>query len=163
MAKKTEVTTVTVVATGNQVSIPKTSAQVAETIEMLKKQLEILKGGKEESISLEIYYKEHNIKNVDKVSTLLEIASAIEERNAAYNKQVKRYELEGKIQPFSVSEKSAEDWDKIIEKAINEKLNSSQIKNLESAIESLSKHLSAEDQLAADLAKVMSTAGQLIA
>lgn len=154
---------VAVVASGS-VFIPTTRDEVPAAIEALKAKLAELKGNSEEKISTDISYNNRNISKVETVSELLEISSAVQSRNKAFNEEITRFKLEGaNVKKFEVSEKNAEDWVKIIAKAINELLNKKQIVKIESAIKELSQHLDAETKLQNTLAGIMGDASQPIA
>jgi hypothetical protein len=160
---KKETTTVTTVNTTSLV-IPKNSQEVSVTIEQLKTQLAILKGNREDSISLDISYDNgDNIKNVSTVGRLLEISSALHTRNDSYNREVARYNLQDKnIAPFKVANKTVSEWEKIIDKAIHELINKVKIEKIESAIKNLSKHLSEEERLANDLKSIAESVTEYI-
>lgn len=143
--------------------IPKNSAEVSATIEQLKKTLVELKGNREDSISLDIDYNGNNIKSVKSVGLLLEISSAIHSRNEAYSVEIARYKLTDRnIAPFKVSDKTVSDWEKIIDKAINELINKTQIEKIENAIQKLSKHISEEEKLANDLKSIAESVTEYI-
>lgn len=147
----------------NQLMIPVTKADVPKAIEMLKKQLAAKKGNMDEKISLDILYNGKNIKNVDSVKELMEISASINARAIAYQAELVRYGLDkANIAPFTQSDKTPEEWVKIIQKAANELINRSEITRLENAISKLSKHLDAETQLANELAEIISSAEEAI-
>lgn len=166
MSKKTSVNTnKTAVATANSgaLMIPVTKQDVPQAIEVLKAQLAAKKGNIDETISLDISYSGKNIKNVDSVKELMEISASINARAVAYQAELVRYGLDkANIASFSVSDKTAAEWVKIISKASNELINKSEITRLENAITKLSKHLDAETQLANELAEIMSSASEAI-
>ena len=165
MSNKANKTNKTAVSTINTAAlmVPTTKADVPQAIEMLKAQLAAKKGNIDETISLDISYNGKNIKNVDSVKELMEISASINARAAAYQVELVRYGLDkANIAAFSVSDKTAEEWIKIIGKASNELINKSEITRLENAITKLSKHLDAETQLANELAEIMSTASEAI-
>ena len=159
--KNTEVAVATIAAPINKAGVP-------AVLEQLKAQLKALKGDVKNTISLDINYSTGlggssiNIKSVTKVSDLLTISSAIQARNAAYNEEVVRFDLVGKIEAFKVSEKTAEEWVAIITKAISELLNKTQISKLEDAISKLSKYEDEETRLARELAEIVGNANSLI-
>lgn len=159
--KSTEVAVATIAAPINKAGVP-------AVLEQLKAQLKVLKGDVKSTISLNINYSggagssSINIKDVSKVSDLLAISSAVQARNAAYNVEVVRYDLVGKIEGFKVSEKTAEEWVAIITKAISELLNKTQISKLEDAITKLSKYEDEETRLARELAEIVGNANSLI-
>ena len=143
--------------------VPKSAADVPQAIEMLKVQLAAKKGNIDESISLDISYNGKNIKNVDSVKELMEISASINARSTAYQAELVRYNLDNaNIAPFTVSDKTAEEWVKIIGKASNELINKSEITRLENAISKLSNHLDAETKLANELAEIMTSASAAI-
>lgn len=135
-----------------------TQEDVPAMIEQLKAQLAKLKGNSNDQISLNISYNGTNISKVTTVKELLEIDSSIQARAAAYNERVKARKLEGRVQEFTVSEKNAEQWDKIIEKAVNELINKTQINQIENAIKELHNHLDANTRLQNKLAELMGSA-----
>jgi hypothetical protein len=150
MAKSTEKKDVTVFKT------PTSTKDVPQAIEALKERLKALKGKEDEKISIDISYNHTNIKTVKSVSELLEISSAVHARSDAYDKEIERYKLSEKnIKNFEVSGKSVNQWEKIIEKAINELINKTQIDKIQSAITELSKHLDAETKLQNTLKNIM--------
>jgi hypothetical protein len=153
----------TAVATTNDSVMPITKADVPAAIEKLEAQLAALRGNRDEEISLNISYNGTNIKDVTTVKELLEISSSINARSAAYAVEAERYNVVAKVRPFMVSEKTAEEWVKIIGKAINELINKKQIETLESAIKKMSKHLDEETKLQKELAEIMQLASEKIA
>ena len=147
----------------NQINVPKTAQEVPIVIEQLKVQLAALKGNTEEKISLDVEYDGEKIKDIKTVKELLSISASLHARNAAYNVEIIRYGLENaNIQPFSQEDKTVEEWNKIIAKAINELINAVQIKNLEDAISGLSEHLDAETKLQMKLEKLVTGASQFV-
>lgn len=162
MLKKTTKTPATV-TNSVDLFVPTAKADVPKAIEILKAQLAAKKGNIDETISLDINYGSTNIKNVNSVKELMEISASINARAVAYQAELVRYGLDKvNIAPFTVSDKSAEEWVKIIAKAANELINKSEITRLENAISKLSKHLDAETQLANELADIMSSASEAI-
>ncbi len=156
MAKKT--TAVAKVGTGLEL----TPENVTATIDKLKAQLQALKKGVPEALSLDISYNGTNIKNVTKVSELLEISASIHARNEAYNAEAKRYGVEGKVKEFTVSEKTASQWKEIIEKAIFELVNKKQIEQIEAAIQKLSKFEDEKTQLQREFEGIVGSASELL-
>lgn len=156
MAKKT--TAVAKVSTGLEL----TPENVTATINKLKAQLETLKKGVPEALSLDITYNGTNIKNVTKVSELLEISASIHARNEAYNTEAKRYGVEGKVKEFTVSDKTASQWKEIIDKAIFELVNKKQIEQIEAAIKKLSKFEDEKTQLQREFEGIVGSASELL-
>lgn len=150
------------VAKTTTTGFPVTKDQVPEAIERLKEQLAQLKGDQKDKISLDVSYKGTVIKNVTTVKELLEISASVKARGRAYQEEVKHFKLEGKVQAFSDSEKTVDEWDAIIAKAIFELINKVQITKIEDAIKRLSTHLDEETKLANDLADIMSGAAEAI-
>jgi len=147
------------VVNNTNVLVPRTSADVPQAIEALKQQLKVLKSNVEEKVSTDISYNGTNVKSIKSVKELLEISASIEARSEAYSRQMSKYGLDAsKIQPWSQSEKTAEQWFEIIKKAIFELTNAKQIETLENAIKKLSSHLDAETKLQNDLAEIMASA-----
>lgn len=144
------------------IKIPTSPKEVPATIEALKAQLAILKGSEDKEVSTDIAYDHRNIKDIPKVSDLLAISSSIKARSAAFNVEVKAFGLEGQIKPFTQTEKTAEEWDVILKKAVNELINKTQIEKLENAIKKLSNHLDAETKLRNELAGIVDDAAGLI-
>lgn len=158
-AKNNKSTAVATVGNNSNVMIPRTSADVPQAIEALKAQLASLKCNTEEKVSTDINYNGTNVKNVKSVKELLEISASIAARSRQYDEELVRYQLDAKlIQPWSQSEKSADQWFGIIKKAVFELTNAKQIETLENAIAKLSKHLDAETRLQNDLAEIMASA-----
>lgn len=139
-----------------------TPENVTATIDKLKAQLLTLKKGVPESLSLDISYNGTNIKNVTKVSELLEISASIHARNEAYNVEAKRYGVDGKVKHFTVSEKTASQWKEIIDKAIFELVNKKQIEQIESAIKKLSKFEDEKTQLQREFEGIVGSASELL-
>lgn len=138
-----------------------TKDNVPALIKHLEDQLEVLQGNVDKSISTDVTYNGTNISKVTKVSELLEISASIHARGKAYQEEIKRYGLEDKrIAPFKTNERTVEEWAEIIEKAINELLNSKQINQLKDSIAKLSRHVDAETQLQRELAGIMNSASQ---
>lgn len=145
-------------------TVPTTKADVPGTIKLLQEKLDSLKGTKEDKVSLDISYNGINIKNVKTVGELLEISSSVHARAAAYNAEIVRYKLtDMNIKAFTVSDKTSEEWAKVIDKAIFELINSSEIAKLESAIKKLSNHLDEATKFQNELAEIMAGAGEAIA
>jgi hypothetical protein len=151
---------------GAKLVIPTTRDQVPQAIEALKKQLAKLKGGEEESLSLDITSKSGggtNIKNVTTVTEILEISASIHAREKAFNQEIKRFKLSDmNIKPFEEDGKSVKHWDKVLAKAINTIINAGKIKVLEDSIAGLSKHLDEETKLQNELSEIMNNASQYI-
>ena len=145
-----------------EIRIPTSAKEVPATIEGLKVRLASLKGNEDVKVSTDITYDHRNIKDITTVSDLLAISASIKARSKAFNEEVVAFGLEGKIKPFTHSEKTAEDWDLILKKAVNELINKTQIKQIEDAISKLSNHLDAETKLKNELAGLVESASGLI-
>lgn len=158
MAKTTKTAEVAKVTTGLEL----TPENVTATINKLKAQLNDLRKSQPEAVSLDITYNGTNIKNVTKVSELLEISASIHARSAAYNVEITRYGLEGKVKEFTVSEKTASQWREIIEKAIFELVNKKQIEQIEAAIKKLSKFEDEKTQLQREFEGIVGSASELL-
>lgn len=143
---------------------PKTAQDIPATIEALKKQLAALKGTKDEEVKTDVQYDDStNIKQVTSVKKLLEIMSSIRSREAAYQRELIRYpQLADKIAAWDHKGKSLNQWQKIIDKAVNELFNKAQIEKIQGAISQLEEHLSAEDKLKKTLDNVYNSATSLI-
>jgi molybdopterin converting factor small subunit len=159
MATKTKNTPATVTTTGLEL----TPENVTSTIDSLKAQLSKLKSNVLEAVSTNIDYNGTNIKDVTKVSELLEISSSIHARNAAYSVEAQRYAVEGKVKAFTVNEKSVIQWKEIIEKAIFELVNKKQIDQIEAAIKRLSKFEDEKTQLQREFDGIVGSASELLA
>jgi hypothetical protein len=161
MAKK--VSTAPAVVEVSTIAIPKTTKEVSATIANLKDQLKLLKGNKEEEISLDVDYQGNVIKNVETVNELLQISASLHARATAYGVELERYNLQDKkIQPFTESNLSVEKWEKVISQAIFELMNRKQIEKIESAIKSLSKFEDEETKLKNELENIMKSASELV-
>jgi len=158
MSKKT--TTPAVASTTNLALTPE---NVTLTIDSLKSQLAKLKSNVPEAVSTNIDYNGTNVKDVTKVSELLEISASIHARGAAYIEETKRYNVEGKVKDFTVSEKTVSQWKEIIEKAIFELVNKKQIQQIESAIKRLSKFEDEKTQLQREFDGIVGSASELLA
>lgn len=156
MAKKVE----TAVETVNSIEL--TPSNVTSTINDLKAKLTALRSSAPEAVSLEIDYNGTTIKNVTKVSELLEISASIHARSIAYDAEIERFNLNGKVKSFSHSEKSVKQWEEIIEKAIFELVNKKQIEQIESAIEKLSKFEDEKTQLQREFDSIVGNASELL-
>jgi hypothetical protein len=159
MATKVKNTPATVTTTG----LALTPENVTSTIDSLKTQLSKLKSNVPKTVSTNINYNGTNIKDVTKVSELLEISSSIHARNAAYNVEAQRYAVEGKVKGFTVNEKSVSQWKEIIEKAIFELINKKQIDQIEAAIKKLSKFEDEKTQLQREFADIVVSTTELLA
>jgi len=159
MATKVKNTPAKVTTTG----LALTPENVTSTIDSLKTQLSKLKSNVPETVSTNINYNGTNIKDVTKVSELLEISSSIHARNAAYNVEAQRYAVEGKVKGFTVNEKSVSQWKEIIEKAIFELVNKKQIDQIEAAIKRLSKFEDEKTQLQREFDGIVGSASELLA
>jgi succinylglutamate desuccinylase len=152
---------VTLPSTESTISVPVTKADVPETLKQLKAQLAKLKGeAGDEKISLEISYQGTKISSIKSIKKLMEISASIMARAAAYDVEVKRYSLEGKVEEFSADDYSAAHWTKVISRAVTELINETQIAQLENAIKELSEFLSDEEKLANKLANIMQMAAK---
>lgn len=161
MAKNTKTTAVSKTAISKVDGISLTKDNVPSLIEHLEKQLEALEGNTDKSVSTDVTYYGTNISKVTKVSELLEISASIHARGKAYQEEIKRYNLGDKrIAPFKTNERTVEEWSNIIDKAINELLNSKQIAQLKDSIAKLSNHVDAETKLQRELAGIMNAATQ---
>lgn len=159
--EKVKSSTEVVVVDPKSLLIPSTTAQVPDAIEALKAQLKALKGQNDDTLSLDVSYEGTNISKVTSVRELLMISMSIHKKSEAYNQEISRYGLEAmNIAPFD--ETPIEKWEKIIQKAINELVNKTQIAKLENAIKALSNHLDAETKLKNELEGIMNTATQAI-
>ena len=165
MSKATKTTNKTAVSTINTaaISAPTTQAELPATIAQLKALLAEKRGTVDETISLDISYNGKNIKNVDSVNELMEISASIFARNEAnVNARVRHNVANRNIAPFTVSDKTADEWMKIIDKAVNELLNKVEIANIEEAIKDFEDCLSTQDKLAAKLANNMAKVNSII-
>lgn len=156
MTKKT--TAVAKVTTGLEL----TPENVTLTIDNLKAQLAELKKDQPEAVSLDITYQSTNIKNITKISELLEISASIHARDLAYKAEVSRYGLDGKVKEFTVSDKTASQWKEIISKAIFELVNKKKIEQLENAIKKLSKFEDEKTQLQREFEGIVGSASELL-
>ena len=153
--------TATAVATVNS-GIELTPENVTSTIDGLKAKLQALRSSAPEAVSLEIDYNGTTIKTVTKVSELLEISASIHARSAAYDSEIERFNLKGKVKPFTASEKTVSQWKEIIEKAIFELVNKKQIEQIESAIKKLSKFEDEKTQLQREFDNIVGNASELL-
>lgn len=135
-------------------------AQVPSMIESLQKQLKELEGETDETVSLDIKYDNRNIKDITSVSELLMISSSLRSREKAFNEEVKRYDLQEVVKPFSQSDKTVAYWDKVITKAIKELVNKEKIALLKESIKKLSKHLDEKTKLERELNEIMELASK---
>lgn len=136
--------------------IPRKKSEVPAAIKSLEAQLKVLRGNIDETVSLDVTYDRGIvIKDVETVGKLLEISASITARSAAYAVEAKRYKVDGKVQEFTQSGKTVEEWYKIIDKAVNELINKVKIQKLESAIKGLSEFLDEDTKLANKLTSIM--------
>lgn len=166
MSKKNVNTTKTqalsTVNTGS-ISAPTTQAELPATIAQLKALLAEKRGTVDETISLDISYNGKNIKSIDQVGELMEISASINARNLAYREALVRHNLgDRNIAPFSVSDKTAEEWMAIIDKAANELINKVEISAIEETIKDFEDCLSAQDKMAAKMANNMARMNSII-
>lgn len=164
MAKKVE--TAAVATIGSSVAL--TPENVTSTIDGLKAKLAELRSSSPEAVSTNIEYTfgsglSVNIKDVNKVGELLEISSSVETRSLAYDRAAKRHKVEGKVKPFSQSDKTLDQWMEIIDKAIFELINKKQIEQIESAIKKLSKFEDEKTQLQREFDSIVGNASELLA
>lgn len=150
-------------ATVSTTGLALTPENVTSTIDSLKSQLSKLKSNVPEAVSTNIDYNGTNIKDVTKVSELLEISSSIHARSAAYNVEAQRYQVEGKVKAFTVNEKSVIQWKEIIEKAIFELVNKKQIDQIEAAIKELSEFEDNKTKLQRKFEGIIGSASELLA
>lgn len=144
------------------VTIPLDKSEVTSLVDKFKAQLAELKKGMPEAVSLDISYNGTTIKNVTKVTELLEISASVNARSAAYDIEAKRYDVAGKVKPFMVSEKTATEWVEIIQKAIFELINKKQIEKLEDAIKKLSKFEDEQTKFQREIGGIMEGAAELL-
>ncbi len=133
--------------------------KIAELKELLAQK----RGTVDETVSLDINYNGKNIKNVDSVRELMDISASIFARGEASDKALVRHNLtERNIAPFTVSDKTVEDWMKIIDKAVNELINKVEITTIEETIKDFEDCLSAQDKMDAKLANNMAKLNAMI-
>jgi len=162
MAKSTKSTAVSTVTTSTGLTVPLDKSEVTSLVDKFKAQLAELKKGMPEAVSLDISYNGTTIKNVTKVTELLEISASVNARSAAYDVEAKRYNVTGKVKAFMVSEKTAPEWVEIIEKAIFELINKKQIEKLEDAIKKLSKFEDEQTKFQREIGGIMEGAAELL-
>lgn len=155
-------TAVSTAITSTGLAIPLDKSEVTSLVDKFKAQLAELKKGAPEAISLDITYNETNIKNVTKITELLEISASVNARSAAYDVEAARYNVTGKVKPFQVSEKTAAEWNEIIKKAIFELINKKQIEKLEDAIKKLSKFEDEQTKFQREIGGIMEGAAELL-
>jgi hypothetical protein len=165
MAKKT--TAVAKTTNTTDLALPLDKAGVTKMIDTFKAKLAELKKEAPEAISLDINYtfgsgSSVNIKNVTKLGELLEISASINARSNAYAVEVKRYGLEGKIKPFTVSDKTAEEWIEIINKAKTELINKTEIEKIEKAIKDLSEFEDEQTKFQRKITGIVESATELL-
>ena len=164
--KSTALSTVT---TSTGLAVPLDKSEVTSLVDKFKAQLAELKKGTAEAVSLDITISwgggSSNIKEVDKVSTLLEISSSVHARAKAYQEEIDRYsslKLKGKVKEFTVSDKTTAEWEEIIQKAIFELINKKQIEKLEDAIQKLSKFEDEQTKFQREIGGIMEGAAELL-
>ena len=162
MAKSTKSTAVSKVTTSTGLAVPLDKSEVTSLVDKFKAQLAELKKGAPEAVSLDITYNGTNVKNVTKVTELLEMSASINARSAAYDAEAARYDVVGKVKPFSVSDKTAPEWIEIIQKAIFELINKKQIEKLEDAIQKLSKFEDEQTKFQREIGGIMEGAAELL-
>lgn len=144
------------VVTATEIAAPKTQAELPATLEQLRALLASKKGTTDATVSLEISYQGKQIKNVTTVSELMEISASIDTRYNAYDRSLTRHNLIDKnIATWSQEGKSYTEWMAIIDKAVTELINKTEIADLEETIKDLEDCLSSQDKLAAKMAKAM--------
>ena len=163
MAKTTRTTVATVNSTSLVPSTALTQAELPAKIAELKELLAQKRGTTDKTISLDISYNGKNIKNVDSVRELMDISASIFARSEASNNALVRHNLTDRnIAPFTVSDKTVEDWMKIIDKAVNELINKVEITTIEDTIRDFEDCLSTQDKMAAKLANNMAKLNAMI-
>jgi hypothetical protein len=147
-------------------SVELTPDNVTSTIDGLKAKLAELRSSAPEAVStnVEVTWGGYNanIKDVTKVSELLEISASIHARAEAFSKEIDRYILTGKVKAFTTSDKTVAQWKEIIEKAIFELVNKKQIEQIESAIKKLSKFEDEKTQLQREFDSIVGNASELL-
>ena len=141
------------VATKNQFS----SANVPNLLEELKQRLESLEVEKGQSFSLDIVYdaSEENIKDIKKVSRLIEIYSGVKSRGLAFKEAGEELGIDlTKVKEFTISGKTVEEWKIIIQKAYSKLTSSREIEKLKLAIKEMEECLSEEDKIAMKIRKI---------
>lgn len=159
---KNKATGLSKAATSTGVAIPLDRTQVTVLLDKLKAELVKLKQGSPEAISLDITYNGTNIKNVTKITELLEISASVNSRSKAYDDEAKRYGVEGKVKAFTVSDKTAVEWVEIIQKAIFELINKKEIEKREAAIAKLSKFEDEQTKFQREIGDIMKDASELL-
>lgn len=161
MAKSTK-STAAKVTTSTGMAVPLDKSEVTSLVDKFKAQLAELKKGAPEAVSTDISYNGVNIKNVAKITELLEISASINARSAAYDAETARYNVVGKVKPFMTTEKTAAEWVEIIQKAIFELINKKQIEKLEDAIKKLSKFEDEQTKFQREIGSIMDGATELL-
>lgn len=144
-----------------------TQESISIQLDKYRKMLAELKQQVPENLSTNIEYitatgSTVNISKVEKLSTLMEISASIQARNTAYEIEVKRYKIEGKVKPFMSNDKTAEQWFEIIEKAVFELMNKNRISQLEKTIDRLSKFEDEKTKLAREINAIVEEASELL-
>jgi hypothetical protein len=81
----------------------------------------------------------------------------------AYNKEIKRYNLEKmNIKPFDLDGRTSDKWEKAIGTQIHQVINQSQIIKTEQAIKDLSQFLSENEKLQTTLANIAGSVTEFI-
>ena len=128
---------------GQEVSVVEMGS-VPDMLSSLQKQLKDVRTKTDDGISLDVDYNGVRISRVTKVKELIEIGASAKAVSEAYNKYRKQNGMEDLVVEWTHSDKTAEEWDAIIRKAITLIVNESKEAQLESAISQLEECLDAE-------------------
>lgn len=119
--------------------------EVLSQYEMMTEKLKELRRPMDDGISLNIKFQDTLISDVRKVGTLIEIGSAIRGISTAYNAFRKDMDLDEKVVEWNHNGKNAEEWEKIIKKAIVILVNKAEADKIERVLPKL------EDKLPQDM------------
>lgn len=170
MASKTSKTGIAK-QTNNLPAAPQiTRADVPSLIAAIRKELSILEGDDSNEIDLNIKFEANQtnslmnvpISEISEVGKLILIRCSVKSREAAYNAELAELGLTDRVAPFTVSDKSASEWMKITEKAINLLLNKQEIANRKAAIKELEKHLDEDTKFNQTINSILSNSTALI-
>lgn len=155
------------VAVSGQFSVPQSREDVPAALAALKAKLAELRKDQPKELSLDVMYNHQKIADVATIKELLEISASIHAREAAFKEEIKRYsdsgnDLSQKIKPWSQNDLTVDKWEKVIAKAIFEKVNARAIEIIENSITKLSKFVSEEEKLKNELTGIMADASGLI-
>lgn len=154
--KKTATTKAVAKASASKQLRVATAADVPAAIANLESQLKQVQGNAPETEKTSGVWENGMKLKGAKVSDLLMMEAACNQKEAAYKLVAKKYsEILPTPPPFKIAGYSTSAWRNDISKAVHDSINSQTVNKLKAAITKLKTHLSAEAKLQNDLESIM--------